>query len=117
MGIMKAFGISDEPYTDNWEKGMYRCPKCNAGLFESSAKFKSGTRWPSFRKAIPGAVSTRPDNSLGMERMEILCSKCGNHLGHVFDDGKICGDDHPEAGMRYCVLSSTLKFEKKKGEK
>lgn len=119
MGIMKGFGIGDEPYTDHWEKGMYKCPKCGQTLFESDTKFKSGTRWPSFRKAIPGAVSTKPDNSFGMERTEILCAKCGNHLGHVFDDGRSCGDSHPEAGMRYCVLSSALKFDQKvkKGDK
>lgn len=112
MGISKIFGVEDEPLTNNWENGMYACPKCGQKLFESGSKFKSGTRWPSFRKAIAGSVATRPDNSLGMERTEILCSKCGNHLGHVFDDGKMCGDTHLEGGMRYCVLSSALKFEK-----
>lgn len=113
MGIGKSFGVDDEPLTHHWEDGMYSCPKCFQTLFPSDSKFKSGTRWPSFRKAIPGAISTKPDHSLGMERTEIICSKCGSHLGHVFDDGKICGDTHPEAGIRYCVLSSALKFEKR----
>lgn len=102
-----------EQYTDFWEKGMYRCAKCGAELFSSDAKFKSGTMWPSFRKAMPGAVTTKPDYSLGMERAELLCAKCGEHLGHVFPDGKIVGDTHPEAGERYCILSDALKFEKK----
>ena len=116
MGIGKFLGAQDEPLTNNWEDGMYACPKCGQKLFESGDKFKSGTRWPSFRKAVPGAVAAKPDNSLGMERTEIRCSKCGNHLGHVFDDGKICGDLHPEAGMRYCVLSEALKFNPVTGE-
>lgn len=92
---------------------MYKCSKCGAQLFQSDAKFKSGAIWPSFRKAVPGAIKTRPDNSLGMKRTEILCARCGQHLGHVFDDGKECGDTHPEAGKRFCVLSDSLEFGKK----
>lgn len=101
-----------EKYKDNWDKGMYACPKCGNKLFESDTKFDSGTMWPSFRKAIKGSVKTKPDHSYGMSRTEILCAKCDNHLGHVFDDGKHCGDSHPEAGMRYCVLSDALQFKK-----
>lgn len=101
-----------EHYTDFWEGGMYQCKKCGAQLFPSDAKFKSGTRWPSFRDALPDAIATRPDDSLGMHRTEILCAKCNAHLGHVFDDGKHCGDTDPKAGQRFCVLSDALNFEK-----
>lgn len=99
-----------EKYTDFWNSGQYKCPKCGNLLFESGSKFKSGTMWPSFRKCIEGSITTKSDHSHGMVRTEILCAKCQNHLGHVFDDGKVCGDDHPEAGMRYCVLSDALEF-------
>lgn len=102
--------VGEEHYTDFWGTGMYKCKKCGTQLFESGAKFKSGTIWPSFRKAIKGNVSTRPDDSHGMHRTEVLCTKCGEHLGHVFDDGKIVGDTHSEAGQRYCVLSDALDF-------
>jgi len=101
--------MTEEKYTDFWEEGMYKCAKCGTNLFESGAKFKSGTIWPSFRKARN--VSTKPDDSYGMNRTEALCLKCGEHLGHVFDDGEIVGDIHPEAGQRYCILSDALEFE------
>lgn len=100
-----------EHYTDHWEEGMYRCSRCGTQLFPSTAKFKSGTRWPSFREAIPGSLTIKPDHSAGMERTEILCAHCGLHLGHVFDDGVVSGDTHPEAGQRFCVLSDALQFE------
>ncbi|MBI2543591.1 MAG: peptide-methionine (R)-S-oxide reductase [Candidatus Aenigmarchaeota archaeon] len=103
----------EEIYKDKRDKGMYKCGKCNVKLFDSTSKFDSRTQWPSFRKSMKGTVATKPDLSHGMVRTEILCEKCGNHLGHVFDDGKMCGDTHPEAGKRFCVLSSSLKFEKK----
>ena len=106
-----------EHYTDFWKDGMYRCLKCGNQLFPSDAKFKSGTVWPSFRKALPGAVTMRPDHSHGMERTELLCAKCGEHLGHVFDDGKLCGDTHPEASQRFCILSEALDFKEKGNEK
>lgn len=102
-----------EHYTDFWQTGGYMCSKCGTQLFDSNAKFKSGTAWPSFREAIPGTVTTTPDLSLGMNRTEILCAKCGQHLGHVFDDGELCGDTHPHAGQRFCVLSDALAFEDK----
>ena len=104
--------MEEEVYTKNSEKGKYKCSKCGAMLFESGTKFDSGTRWPSFRKSQKEAITTKEDNSLGMNRKEILCKNCGAHLGHVFDDGKQCGDSHSEAGKRFCVLSSSLKFEK-----
>lgn len=101
----------EERYTDFWGDGIYKCTKCGTSLFESDSKFKSGTIWPSFRKAMPGSVLTKPDDSVGMHRTEISCGKCGEHLGHVFDDGKLVGDTHPEAVQRYCVLSDALEFE------
>ncbi|MBI4163231.1 MAG: peptide-methionine (R)-S-oxide reductase [Candidatus Aenigmarchaeota archaeon] len=107
----------EEIYTELWEKGIYRCSKCGAKLFDSSAKFKSGTMWPSFRASAKGSVQTKPDYSFGMARTEILCAKCGQHLGHVFDDGKICGDTDPKARNRFCVLSDSLNFEKERKKK
>ena len=105
--------ITMEKFTDFWNKGKFKCSKCGAALFDSRAKFKSGTQWPSFREAKREAIEAKPDYSYGMVRTEILCAKCGQHLGHVFDDGKICGDTNPKAGKRFCVLSDSLKFEKK----
>ncbi|MEX1997571.1 MAG: peptide-methionine (R)-S-oxide reductase [Candidatus Andersenbacteria bacterium] len=105
--------MTEEIYTNTWDEGNYRCSHCGQVLFDSDAKFKSGTRWPSFRSARPGTIHTRPDHSLGMERTEILCSRCGQHLGHVFPDGEISGDTHPAAGNRFCVLSSALVFAEK----
>lgn len=99
-----------EKYKNHWDKGMYVCPKCGNKLFRSDAKFDSHTAWPSFRQAIKGAVKTKPDYSYGMSRTEILCAKCNNHLGHVFDDGIFCGDTHKNAKKRFCVLSDALKF-------
>lgn len=102
--------MPQEQYTDFWEKGAYKCKNCGTVLFESGDKFKSGTIWPSFRKAMRGSVSTRPDDSLGMQGTELICSKCGEHLGHVFDDGKLIGDTHPDSGKRFCILSDCLEF-------
>ena len=99
-----------EKYKNHWEAGKYVCANCGQPLFESGAKFDSGTAWPSFRQTMPDAVATKPDHSLGMERTEVLCGRCRQHLGHVFPDGKICGDSHPDAGMRYCILSDALSF-------
>lgn len=102
-----AFEVS---YTKHFEPGTYACARCGAALFRSADKFASTTRWPSFRQAVDGAVRTRPDSSYGLERTEILCARCGAHLGHVFPDGRLAGDTSPEACDRYCVLSSTLRF-------
>lgn len=87
--------------------GMYKCKVCRQDLFSSEAKFDSGTGWPSFDEALPNAVVETEDNSQGMQRVEITCSKCGSHLGHVFKDGPT------DTGMRYCLNSVCLDLEEK----
>ena len=88
--------------------GIYRCSVCGNELFKSDAKFDSGTGWPSFDEALPGSIKEISDESFGMSRIETLCSKCGAHLGHVFDDGPT------ETGKRYCMNSVCLGFEEEK---
>jgi methionine-R-sulfoxide reductase len=97
-------------YTSHTAPGLYACAACGSVLFDSDDKFRSTTRWPSFRRAVDGAVATRPDHSFGLDRVEALCARCGAHLGHVFADGRLAGDDHPEADRRFCLLSSSLRF-------
>jgi peptide-methionine (R)-S-oxide reductase len=95
-GTEAAFtGKHIEPGAD----GKYHCAVCGAPLFAADAKFESGTGWPSFDQALPGAIKEISDDSYGMRRTEIVCTNCGSHLGHVFDDGPT------ETGKRYCTNS------------
>ncbi len=116
-------GGTEIPFTGellhNKENGMYTCSNCGQQLFTSLAKFDSGTGWPSFDKAIEGAVEFNVDSSMGMparpndygrsggKRTEVVCSRCGAHLGHSFDDGPT------KTGMRLCINSCSLGFSEK----
>ena len=107
FAILREAG-TERPYSSplNKEKriGVYTCAGCALPLFASATKFESGTGWPSFWKALPRAVVTKPDRSLLMERTEVLCARCGGHLGHLFDDGP------RPTGLRYCMNGLALRF-------
>lgn len=109
-------GATEAPFCtkfhDNHLEGSYYCAGCKLELYKSSAKFDSGTGWPSFSEtAAKDAVWTRADNSLGMRRVELLCARCDGHLGHVFEDGP------KPTGMRHCINSGSLLFKRKGSDK
>jgi peptide-methionine (R)-S-oxide reductase len=92
-------------FLDRSDDGTYTCAGCGAALFDADTKFDSGSGWPSFYDAVEGAVTLETDTRHGMRRTEVLCARCGGHLGHVFEDG-------PEpTGERYCINSVALDFE------
>jgi peptide-methionine (R)-S-oxide reductase len=96
-------------YNKNKAAGTYRCAGCGQELFRSDEKYESGSGWPSFWTPVGDSVETETDTSHGMVRTEVLCSACGGHLGHVFEDGP------PPTGLRYCINSLSLEFEPREG--
>jgi peptide-methionine (R)-S-oxide reductase len=100
-GTERAF---TSPLLGEHRRGLFTCAGCGLPLFSSTTKYDSGTGWPSFWKALPGAVIRRPDRSLLGERTEVLCARCGGHLGHLFDDGP------RPTGLRYCMNGLALNF-------
>ncbi|MDP3993996.1 MAG: peptide-methionine (R)-S-oxide reductase MsrB [bacterium] len=107
---------TEAPFTGEYvhtkDKGMYQCAACGNQLFSSDTKFDSGTGWPSFDQAIPGSVELRPDESDGMNRTEVVCAKCGSHLGHVFNDLPAGRQVGSKTGKRYCINSACLLLKK-----
>lgn len=103
-------GGTERPFTgehlNTHANGKFTCAACGSQLFASDTKFESGTGWPSFDQALPGAIAYLKDASHGMVRTEVQCANCGSHLGHVFDDGPT------GTGKRYCINSVCLNIEK-----
>ena len=101
-------GGTERPFSSSLDKekrkGLFVCAGCDQRLFASATKFESGTGWPSFWKPLPKAVVTKSDRTLGMVRTEVLCARCGGHLGHVFNDGP------RPTGLRYCMNGLAMKF-------
>ena len=101
-------GATEPPFTSPLDKehrrGTFACGGCGLLLFSSAAKFDSRTGWPSFFRPLPNAVVTKPDRSFGMVRTEVLCRRCGGHLGHLFRDGP------KPTGLRYCINGLALRF-------
>ncbi len=100
-GTERAF---TSPLNDEKRAGTFLCRGCDLPLYPSEAKFDSGTGWPSFYEALPGAVETKPDRSFIFVRTEVHCRRCGCHLGHIFDDGP------PPTGKRHCINGVSLTF-------
>ena len=101
-GTERAF---TSPLNEEHRRGTFRCAGCVLPLFSSTTKFESGTGWPSFYRPLQRAITTRADHSLLMERTEVLCRRCGGHLGHVFEDGP------KPTGLRYCMNGLALRFQ------
>jgi peptide-methionine (R)-S-oxide reductase len=110
FNIMRRQGTEypgSSPLLNEHRPGIFACAGCDLPLFDASTKFESGTGWPSFYQPLPNAVATMDDGSLGMQRTEVHCRRCGGHLGHLFDDGP------KPTGLRYCMDGLALKFEPK----
>ncbi len=105
--ILREAG-TERPYSSPLDKekrkGVFTCAGCDQRLFSSATKFESGTGWPSFWKPLPNAVVNKADRTMGMVRTEVLCARCGGHLGHVFNDGP------RPTGLRYCMNGLAMKF-------